>query len=302
VVLAAALTLVSAPGKLDAYEIFARAREYWESQHYPQMLQYDVAVRVVEGRTVRIERYASGYDDENATIAFDPISDEERAHPFRPHGINLVIPGLNVSKPQTPVDYLGVPILAPNYSFGIGTTPLTPPPQPPTDAELVREIRAEFHDPNPRWKPAPSPSPDTRLHEIAEVVSKERNYQITLAGVDAVDGSEAYHLKMRPLRDPGRYRLRDLWVDTATFAPRKLLEALNFVNGPGTTVPWSVTFADTGGALYIATETALAPMRYRRITYSQASVSVENVRPVDQFSSDLSTFVPSDGPLLMEEP
>lgn len=300
-VLGAALASATTSGA-DPYEIFARAKQYWQRQHYPAMLEYTVTVRVVQGGKELVEHYRSGYDNEAATVAFDAVSDVEAAHPVRPHGIGFAIPGFNFSPPAAPVDYLGVPILAPNYGFGIGTTPLTEPPHRPTDAELVREVRAAFHDPDPRAQPVATSTPDTTLHEIAEVVSKSRAYDIALLGIDAVDGGSAYHLQLRPLYDPGRYRLRQLWVDTNTFAPRKLVQALNFVNGPGTMVPWGVTFQNAAGALYIATETALAPLRYERRTYSQASVSIENVHPVDGFSPGLSTFVPDDGPLLMEEP
>jgi hypothetical protein len=48
-------------------------------------------------------------------------------------------------RPDPESDFFGVPLLAPNYSFALGATALTPPPQKPSDAELVREIRAEFH-------------------------------------------------------------------------------------------------------------------------------------------------------------
>ncbi len=299
--------LVATPPAVDAaspdpYAIFARARAYWEHQRYPERVEYTVAVRVVEGTRTLVERYASGYDAEDGRVVFDAVSDAERAHPVTPHGIGFSLMGSYVGGPEAPIDYLGVPILAPNYSFGIGTTPLTPPPQPKTDAQIVREVREQFHDPDPRAHPAASPPAETGLHEIAEVVSKSRAYDISIAGTDVVDGAPAYHLRMQPLHDPARYRLRELWVDAATYAPRKLVEALNFVNGPGTTVPWSVTFADVGGALYVGTETALGPMRYQHQRYAGASVSIEDVRSVDRFPPELSSFVPDDGPLLMVEP
>lgn len=286
----------------NPYDIYARTRAYWVSQIYPERLEYDVVVRVTDNGKPKIERYRSGYDGEDGSVAFDAVSDYEVAHPYTPHGFNVFLPGVNLSKPEVPVDFLGVPILTPNYGFGIATTPLSQVGGKRNDAELIREIRAEFHDPDPRGSGAPSLPSDTGLREIATVVSKSRAYDISYAGIDAIDGSPAYHLTMQPLREPHRYRLRDLWVDTSTYAPRKLDEALNFVNGPGTAVPWSVTFAQLDGATYIATETALAPMEYKSQLYSQASVSVENVRSVTALSPGLSTFVPENGPLLIEEP
>ncbi|MBV8490736.1 MAG: hypothetical protein JO199_09430 [Candidatus Eremiobacteraeota bacterium] len=293
--------LIAADVTMDPYQIFARTREYWVSQKYPARIAYDVVVRVDNG-TPRVERYRSGYDAVTGSIAFDAVSDYEVAHPYTPHGFNVFLPGVNLTKAELPEDFLGVPILAPNYAFGIAPTPLAQPAHAPSSAELIREIREEFHDPDPRGSAAPSPEPNGELPEIATVISKARAYDISFDGTDRLDDGAAYHLEMHPLREPHRYRLRDLWVDPATYAPRKLVEALNFVNGPGTAVPWTVTFAQFGGCTYVATETAMGPMSYQRETYGKASVSIENVRAVDAFDSDLSTFVPGDGPLLMVEP
>lgn len=86
-----------------------------------------------------------------------------------------------------------------------------------------------------------------------------------------------------------------------SYAPCKLAEGLNFVNGPGTAVPWSVTFAQTGGVSYIASETSLAPTKFGRHHYSAVSIAFENVRAVDRFSYGVSSFVPDDT-LILDEP
>jgi hypothetical protein len=298
--LAAALN--PAPSTTDPYEIFAQARRYWESQRYPGEIQYTVVVRVHEGGQDRAEHYHSGYDAYTGSIVFNPVSDEELAHPHNPKGINVGIFLWHIGKREAPTDYLGAPQLSPNYGFGIGTTPLTPVPQPLTPAEIVQQVRDQFNDPNPRATPTPSPEPTPELHEIATVYAKNRAYDVSLVGTEDVDGAPAYHLALHPLREPHRYRLRELWVDTATFAPRKLIEALNFANGPGTGVPWSVTFKKQDGALYIDKETALAPIQYRSLIYTQASVSIEDVTPVETLSRDLSDFQPEDPSGMLEEP
>lgn len=288
---------------LTPYQIFARAKQYWEAQRYPEMLEYTVAVTVVEGGKTKTERYRCGYSSATGRILFDPVSDYETAHPHVPKGIDFYIPIIHLGKPEPPVDYLGVPDISPNYGFGIGTTSLTPVASTPTPEELVREIRAEFHDPDPRATPTPLPTP--ALREIATVISKTRAYDITLEGVDDTEQGQAYHLHMQPLREPGKYRLRDLWVDTATFAPRKLIEGLNFVVGPGTIVPWSVSFEPIGGALYIDRETALAPMHYGGLIYTQAAVTLADLHAVSTFDVGLSSFQPCTNPLLclmMQEP
>ena len=258
-----------------------------------------MAVTVFEGDGSKTERYAGGYDNEIGEIRFDAVSDFEAAHPFHPPGgFGFGLPGTESENVEPTVDFFGVPVLAPNFSFGLGITPATRPADEPDSAELVREIRAEFHDPDPR--PAPTASAPA-LREIADVATRTRTYAISLAGRDLIDGTPAYHLALAPLRDPERYRLRELWVDAQTFAPLRLVEALNFVTGAGTTVPWRVTFAQRDGATYVEYETALEPTRVRRHRYSRVIVAFENVRAVRAFDTGLSTFV-SEHTLLVREP
>lgn len=65
-------------------------------------------------------------------------------------------------------------------------------------------------------------SPDlSDLPTIASVIAVPKpSYAITLAGTAELTngGGEAYHLKLEPLRDPFRHNLRELWIDTKTFA------------------------------------------------------------------------------------
>jgi hypothetical protein len=53
---------------------------------------------------------------------------------------------------------------------------------------------------------------------IATVVSIDRAYTATLAGVDTTGSHSAYHLVLRPLGDPKKLPLRDVWVDRKSFA------------------------------------------------------------------------------------
>jgi hypothetical protein len=311
IVLLAALLLAAITGGngaqaqslADPYQIFARARAYWFQQHYPPLIEYTVAVSVLEGGSVKIERYWSAYDSVDQQIMVDSVSDYERAHPtYAAHGLNLhfQIPLVQkaVGKSQPPTDYLGVPLLAPNYTFGMAQIPKTNP-NGPDAAELVREIRAEFHDPAPN-RPEAGASPGV-LPIIERETVYNRAYRVTLVGIESTYGVPAYHLHLQALRDPERYRLQDLWIDTRTFAPIQLIEGINFVDGPGTGVPWRVRFTRIGDGLYVYDETALKAMRYNGLIYPQASVAFENIRGVDQLSRLPPPFGP-EAPLIMSEP
>ncbi len=101
-----------------------------ESQRYPGQLQYTVVVRGHEGGEDRVEHYHSGYDAYTGSILFDPVSDEELAHPHYPKGMNIGIFLWRIGKAEPPADFLGAPDSRPITDSGIGTTPLTPVPQP----------------------------------------------------------------------------------------------------------------------------------------------------------------------------
>lgn len=301
---------VAAQSLSDPYQIFARSRAYWLDQHYPPLLEYTVAVSVLEGGFVKTERYWSAYDSSSEQVAVDDVSDYEQAHPtYAAGGVNFLgqgpldmnIPVLShLVKPQPPTDYLGVPILAPNYTFGMAqiapTNSATPGPM-----DVVRDVRTQFHDPAPPDRsPDADASPGT-LKVIENETVYNRAYRVTLDGIESVYGVQAYHLRLQALRDPGRYRLEELWVDTRSWAPIQLVERINFVEGPGTRIPWRVRFANVDGALYVYDETALQPMRYDGLVYPQARVAFENIHAVDQLSRPPPPLAPQ-APLIMSEP
>ncbi|MBV8721996.1 MAG: hypothetical protein JO277_07590, partial [Candidatus Eremiobacteraeota bacterium] len=181
----------------------------------------------------------------------------------------------HVGNPEEAVDYLGVPMLAPNYSFGIA--PYVP--EEATTAQerdaLIAAIRNQYNDPMSASKAQQLGASDG-LEEIGRVTSRDRDYEIAFEGVEHVDGGDAYHLSLQPKRSPNRFRLRDLWIDVGSGATRKLVTAGNFGDG---TVPWEITFGSIGGAQYIVREDALAPVGVGRHLYERAAITFENLAP-----------------------
>jgi hypothetical protein len=269
-----ATAAVTARATPDPYGVFDRARAVWEQAIYPSYVRYDVVVRVDQNGVPKISHYHSFYDATNDTVHVDGVSDEERAHPHvPPPGFNFNLFGaIPLSKPEEPVDYLGVPELAPNYSFGMAQYV---PGRAKDPKELVQEIRRQFHD-----RPAPvptAPPAGSGLKIIGSVEATRRDYVVTLDGVERVSGHADYHLTLRPTRDPKKYRLRDLWVDAQTFATDKLVTDGNFTDGPSTGVPWTVAFAHIDGAPIVATETTAASLRLHGRRYTGVSLAFENV-------------------------
>ena len=256
---------------MDPYAIYAAARTYWENARYPAFVSYTVDVRVEEAGLWKTNHYHLTYDAGSDVVHVNPVSDEEIAHPHRvPPGPVGSIFGFRVTKAESRTDYLGVPELAPNYSFGLAKYV----PKDSIDSkELVKQIRDEFHDPA---RPKPQPSP-TGIPEIADVHAVARDYDITLTGIETVDGHADYHLKLRPVRAPKRYRLRDLWIDERTYFTDRLVNDGNFVDGPGPGVMWNVSFARVWDAPYVQQEVAQGPLAFPGATYQQASVSFEDI-------------------------
>ncbi len=259
----------------DPYAIFAAARTRWETARYPAQLSYTVGVTVSRRGVTSQAHYHSYYDSLVNRINVTAVSDEEIAHPYTPHGINVFFSPFGahipLSSPEHTFDYLGVPVLAPNYSFGIST--YVPHSPDANSAELVAEIRREFCDPPPIRKPAPH----SGLKIIASIDVIRRSYIITLNGVTALNGHRDYDLTLRPIRDPGRYRLRQLWIDTGSFATDKLVSQGNFTQGGMTGVRWTVLFRAVDGVQYVASEHTEQPFVVTRRAYDWATVAFADI-------------------------
>ncbi|HET9392469.1 MAG TPA: hypothetical protein VFO29_02930 [Candidatus Rubrimentiphilum sp.] len=298
---AIALRPTSAPPIIlkDPYAVFAAARTRWESASYPSQLSYVVAVTVSRSGVTSAAHYHSYYDALANQVNVTAVSDEELAHPYTPHGISVFFSPFGghvpLSAPEQTFDYLGVPVLAPNYSFGIST--YQPRAPDANSEELVAEIRREFCDPMPARR---QPSTDSGLKTIASVEVVRRSYVITINGIVMMNGHSDYHLGLQPVRDPGRYRLRELWIDTRSFATDQLATQGNFTQGGMTDTRWMVSFRQINGAPYIAAEHTDQRFVLARRTYDSATVAFESVvadripaySPLSTFASNQETGVP----------
>lgn len=289
----------------DPYQIFAHARSVWAQQRYPHYLTYTVTVRVSEGGVDKIKHYHLSYNAQDAKIYVNPVSDEERAAPPNPSGMTFhllprrkgkVLFDKKVGHPSEAVDYLGVPMISPTYSFGMGAATLNADSTADSEA-LVQEIRREYDDPTPPAT-AQEIAGEGKLKTIAVVAGYRRRYIVTFDGIEEVDGHDCYHLSLKPARPSTQLRLRELWIDTQTYQTRQLVTAANFT---GSEVPWLVTFANLNGALYIENESAMAPVGVGDHRYERASVSFDGITATDHPPAKLSGwFVTKEN--IMAEP
>ena len=89
----------------DPYAIFAAAQKYWQSAVYPKHLSYGITIAVTRDNVSSYAHYHASYDTSQ-------------------NRVSLFGGSVPLSVPQQTFDYLGVPMLAPNYSVAFtGVTP-----------------------------------------------------------------------------------------------------------------------------------------------------------------------------------
>lgn len=305
-----ALPLMAIAPSPDPYRIYDAARQSWESAIYPRHVAYTIAVAVVEARVPKVEHYRAAYNAFTGHIWIDTVSDWEIKHPASGRGIDVSFDvsefGIALNKPFPPVDFLGVPRLAPNYSFGMAASVHTKSPTAFDPRRMVEKIRAEYHDParRPLFTPSPGATPGKPLRVIATVAAIHRGYTITYVGEERVNGHLCYHLKLMPRRSnrsPAHNRLRDLWIGEKTFTTWMMRVSANFTAGAPSGTPWTIRFRVVDGARYIASETAERAIARVGLIFTKAVIRFVQIRTTE--NPPLETyFAPGNTRVLTEPP
>ena len=121
-------------------------------------------------------------------------------------------------------------------------------------------------------------TPRSSLPRIGRTGTIVRTYEVTDLGDVTEDGAALHHLGLRPLRDPQRFRLRELWTDAKTSMPVRAVVAGVGNHDPLDAVTWRVEFAQIDGGLYLARETALAPLDTGGGRLDDVTISFEDLR------------------------
>ena len=238
----APLPATSAP---DADAIFANVRKAWGEGAYPRIGEYVTVVEYhKDGRHLK-HSWETTEDFRHNAVYSKLFSREQLNYMGDPdYRINVGIPiiGMLLNKPQ-PKDPIGHVAFAVDQDYGMAPVERhfsTPPSQYEFNAET------------------------SKLQVIGRTGTVARDYEVTLLEtLRDVDGPE-YHLALRPLRDPGRFRLRELYVDGTTWRAEEAVVAGVGNRAPLSTVQWRVEYRQVAGATYIARETALDDLDYGR--------------------------------------
>ena len=248
--------------------LFARAVAVVQDDDHAPYATYTVVVGVAnDGRRVS-DSWETTEDIRHGIVLASSFSDEERANPTTPHGINVVAhrrfqlsaprslsagldPAANLSMNSRPVnpersgDEVGPVALAVDQNFGLT------PPRAYRVANDERTVVAGADE----------------LTVIGRTGAKAPRYRVTL--LDTADGIA--HLGLTPLRDAYHNRLRELWMDTQTAYVREAI-----VQGVGDRPPfdrtrWHVSFDRLQGAMYV---TEAHPVETLTIGHTTPQVSI----------------------------
>lgn len=272
---------------VDAYAIWLRTRVAVTAAQYPQRLDYTIAISGLDGTSPTSDHYRASCDPSDGSVRLFPISDEQlEKPPPGPHGVNASLDAAicfgacavfhqPIGHPAPYQDLIGEPLLEPTYMFGIRYA-----------AESSRERQLQQN---------------TNLRTIAVVSSGSPVYRVTLIDEPNLDSVETYHLGLTPLRKPKENRLRELWVGTNDYLPRRAVTAGNFTMAPLTDVPWTVDFTVVGGTPFLSHESAGQTLflPHHRVVQN-AAVAFEDIREPDGSIFDRPLLTPAAADELVE--
>ncbi len=256
----------------SADAIFSSAKSAWRNRREAPFVAYNLRERYEwRGRT-HDNWWQASYRDADRALALRRIivMDDERER-LKGAAISVHIKfHKNVAKadsfdtnPNADAFPILEPQIEPNASFGLLKAE-------PKMALVGRATPFPGTSPAAETTPSSAPSPtasasptahaaatpsvfatEKPLREVAHVEAVARDYTISLAGSEHVRGTDTYHLSLTPLRNPHVYRLRDLWVDSTTYATVQLAVQGLFEGKPYADARWTVGFVPIEGRYYV---------------------------------------------------
>jgi len=225
----------------DPDAIFAASRKAWGAGAYPRYAEYVAVVSFHNGSKFVRRTWETTEDIRHGFVYSHAFSREERAYPTTPHGIGISLPFVGEINKQQPIDPVGQVAFAIDQDYGLA----------PNERHLTSTNSLSTLD-----------KQSSNLPVIGHTGTVVRNYEVSLIETVTDAQGPEYHLRLTPVRDPDRFRLRELWVDGTTWLPEESVVAGIGNHPPLTKVSWRIEYRQTKGATYIARETALGDVDY----------------------------------------
>jgi hypothetical protein len=227
----------------DPYAIFMRARSAITTAQRAPLIEYTISVSGIDGAVSRTNHYSASYRTVVNEIDVDAISLEESRE--RPP----VIRDFDVRPQQAGCEC-----------------------QPDDGGPLSVSVGNPERSPDLLGVPHLTPTYMFGLDSPTEL-----NYAVTLVDEPAIDNPPAYHLRLTPLHDPKRRRLRELWIGAYDYLPRRAVIEGNFTTAPLTDVPWIIDLSVMNGEPIIVRETASALVLPRRQVLRDVVIAFEDI-------------------------
>lgn len=234
----------------EAERDFMRARDWWRARADVPYVRYGALVRYLHDGHVFDNWWDVNYRSADGALALFRLIDIDEEH-HRLRGVPFSIFGLKIfdtNKDAEPIR-LDQPRIDPASSFGVVTRLGKP---------VVVRGGSSAHP----AATAPTPLPSDDLREIGRIESMTRAYNIRLAGTETIAGSPALHLTLEPLHDPKINRLRDLWLDPATYRTLQARVQGILDGKPYDGIAWTVHYVLVDGRQYLQQIVADEPLHF----------------------------------------
>lgn len=243
-----------------AEHAFARAKDVWRARTDLAYVRYGVLVRYEHSGHVFDNWWDAYYRSSDGALGLKQLHDiEEENHRLR--GVPFSIFGLKIfdtNRDAEPIR-LDDPRIDPASSFGVlnrfGVTVVARPTPAPKKGSIGDNTFPDF-----AVRPSGSPTPE--LREITRVEATTRDYDLHIVGPETIAGVATIHLKLEPVRDPKINRLRDLWLDAATYRTVQTRVQGILDGKPYDGIPWTVHYVLVDGRQYIQQIVADEPLSF----------------------------------------
>jgi hypothetical protein len=242
----------------QADAIFSRAVAAADSDAKAPYATYTVVVTLTNDGNRTVSSWSTVEDLAHGIVMPSSFSNEERANPTTPHGINVVAhrrfqlsaprsfsagldPAANLSMNSAPVnperssDAVGPVALAADQNYGLTR---------PREYRIANDQRTVVDGAD-------------ELTTIGSTGALTQRYRVQL--LDLTGGIA--HLALTPLRDAYHNRLREVWIDTDTADMNEAVIAGLGDRPPFDSVPWHVTFDRVQGGTYVQEADAVDPVK-----------------------------------------
>jgi hypothetical protein len=278
---------------VDPDAIFAKAVKTVQNDAYPRYATYDV-VATFTNAAHHTDTWATTEDLTHASVWADIFSQQERASPATPHGINVGLGANLETAGQSTLGATGTSQTQPAAAVTLNNSDDSDPVGP---VALAIDQNAGLTDPRPYVVVHTGETFSSRADgytTIGRTGAEVKRYDVKLLDVDA----GVAHLLLTPLRDPYHNRLRELWVEVATGYIQSAI-----VKGVGSRPPidqarFKVTYTRRDGGTYIASERTLDTIHFGEgddvndLTFTFAIKQLTSLAPKYTFgiSTDVQTL------------